>query len=817
MHNPAVDAAPPAAEGRRRFLSAGSGAGRYLLSPWLATLLGLLCFANSVGHDFTYDDRPLVLDNPRIRTLTDFRAVWLSDWWEGLKDRPDLGAQRDRLYRPLTLFTFALNYAVHECHPAGYHLLNIALHGIVCFLLWHFARRLVGDPTVASVAAVLFAVHPVHAEAVAGIVGRAEVLAALFLLVGLLLLQPGRYGARPLHDSVAPASSRWDDRDRARSLHSQTGRPGLYRALLAALAFLAALLSKETAVCYPAMALLTLYATPGKQPRSRRWWLMHAGCLLLPLLVYFPLRYVALEDHLFRAAPADVLMNPLVSATPTQRVAGAFTVLGHYTRLLAVPNRLCADYGLAIVDPAGGFTVMTLVGLLAAGGLGLGLFGFTRQGPRWRQVAVLSAMILAGYALISNTALLIGVSLAERLMYWPSAVVLILVAVGVVEFWRRQCISGKLPAARTRLLQVLGVLLVLALGLWTAVRNADWVNNVTLFTRDVTTNPQGAFLNKNCAVALMKLWKSGPTPNEAHAARWAAAERYLRRLNLWGEDWTPEHKRAALLEAARRHLSTAIRIHPGFGEALSLRGQVRAQLGDQEGARADLNSALLLIPNHREARETLAKLSHEGAPAEQRLAALRDAVAENPTDPARRLALGQALLESGRYAAALEQIERAAELEPDNAETLRQLGVALALAGENKQAIEVFRRLLTLNPDDWQVHANLTTLLSEQDSAAALLHARRAYELQPNDLRSRVNLAEAYVLNERTAEALKLYRHIEHALGPAHPYRPIITEHIAMLERGVVSRRGVQWNWIAAGAALSALALVLYVKRPRQD
>lgn len=80
---------------------------------WLAPVLGLACFASSATNHFAYDDQPLIVDNPRIRNLTDFRALWLSDWWKLAESGPESNPRRDRLYRPLTLFSLALNYAVH--------------------------------------------------------------------------------------------------------------------------------------------------------------------------------------------------------------------------------------------------------------------------------------------------------------------------------------------------------------------------------------------------------------------------------------------------------------------------------------------------------------------------------------------------------------------------------------------------------------------------------------------------------------------------------------------------------------------------------
>ena len=695
----------------------------WLATPWPATLLGVLCFINTLSNDFVYDDRALVLDNPRIQSLTNWHAIWLSDWWQVLEDDGGDSGGRDRLYRPLTLCSFAVNYALHGLSPVGYHLGNILLHGLACLLLWHAARRVLADAATASLATALFAVHPVHAEAVANIVGRAEILAAVFLLLGMLVLLP------------------------------RDGVPSLGRTVAGAAAFFAALLAKETAVCFPAIALLVLYLQPACRRQPVRWWLLRAACLVPPLVIYFPLRYVALGHQLIRSAPVETLMNPLIAALPADRVVGSATILGSYARLLLVPNRLSCDYGLAVVNPAGGVTAATLMGFLTLAGLVVAMVGFVRRTPRWHVLAVLTAMLIASYALISNTVLLIGVSLAERLMYWPSALVVMMAGLGLVAFWRRHCTVGGRLEPRARLLAVLGVAVLAALGLRTVTRNADWRTNATLFARDVVTCPASAQLNKCHAVELVREAKAATDPAACNG----------------------------LLLAAETYLARATRIDPGYAEAWLWRGKVVAELGDLHQAQQYLESALLLRPSHQDTRETLAKVQYQGGETD-RLDPLRAAVAAEPDNPARRLALGNALLDLGRHAEAREQLARAAELAPDDPVILRQWGKSLLFPEPDPRVLDVFRRVMELKPNDWETHLNLSTLLAETDPASSLEHAKRAIELQPDDWRTHANLAEALALNGRIDEALDIYRPLERSLPSDDPYRNVIHARIERLE-----------------------------------
>ncbi|MFQ5806274.1 MAG: tetratricopeptide repeat protein [Phycisphaerae bacterium] len=709
--------------------------------PWPAVILGLLCSANSVFNTFTYDDNAIVRRNPRIQSLTNFHELWLTDWWyEHIDDEPILDPARDRLYRPLTLFSFALNYAVHEVRPLGYHVVNVLLHAGVCLLVWCFSRRLFDDAAIAAVAAILFAVHPAHSEAVAGIVGRGEVLAAGFMLLGLLALLP------------------------------RAGPPGGSRTLLAAPAFLAAMLSKETAVCFPAVALLTLHAANRGRRLPRRWWLLHAAALVLPLAVYFPLRYYALEERLIRTALTSTLFNPLQAADLAGRLHGPFTILGHYACLLIVPSRLSCDYGLAVFNPGGGPELMTLLGALTAGGLVVALVGYRRTSPTWRRLAVLSAIFLASYALISNTLLLIGVSLAERLIYWPSVPLLLAVAVGVVGFWRTYCQPGRPLRQRAGLLRTFGVLLLLALGLRSVVRNSDWKNDERLFKTDLGISEDWQIpSNWRAERQSAHLCNSLARISISHAIDAVAAGN--------------EAARAAWLDRAERLLNAALGIRQRYADALKNLGAVWLLRGQKEQALEYFEASLWLNPTDKSAQQHAGQLRGETQAHAARATELQREIERRPDDPDLRLRLSEVLIGLGRNYEALEQSEQAVRLAPDSVAALGAYGQALLLNLQQERALKVFQQVLEREPTDWQAHANVSKLLSERDPAAALHHARMAFDLQPNDLRTQINLATAYALNDQLEEALRRLRAIERNLPAADPRRRLVTDWIRELER----------------------------------
>ena len=145
-------------------------------------LTAIACYVNAVGNEFVLDDTRLIRDNLRIRSLANIPHLFASSYWDV--------AGPQALYRPLVLVSYAVQYAIHGLSPAGYTAVNIALHAAVSILLFSLVRAIGGSLFAAGVAGIAFAVHPVHTEAVTGISGRPELLAAFFVLLAVSLSLP---------------------------------------------------------------------------------------------------------------------------------------------------------------------------------------------------------------------------------------------------------------------------------------------------------------------------------------------------------------------------------------------------------------------------------------------------------------------------------------------------------------------------------------------------------------------------------------------------------------------------------------------------
>lgn len=377
-------------------------------------VLAIMAMGLVVRNGWSQDDVDLIAANGAIQQasglLTGFSTPWWPPPWE-------LG-----LYRPLARSFLTLQWTLFQGAPWGVHLTSLLLYIVAVLGVWRLATDLL-PAGAAWIAAALFAVHPVHVEAVALGVNQGELVVAILATAALrrlLALRRGAVGAR----------SGWG---------------------WIAVMVLAALLFKEHAVVIPLLLLaadLSLPLPAGALSWRTRW----PGYLGLVVLVtgFWGVRALVLGD-LAGAPPASGLVPELVPR--------ALTMLGVvpiWARLFFWPAQLQADYAPMEIVPWNGWTgAQTLGLLLLLAWIGMFVWGWRRSRP------VAFAVLWIGIALIpvSNILLPTGILAAERVLFLPSVGVALLLAAGA---------AALVPARsdRTaRLVQVTGGALLLGLGM----------------------------------------------------------------------------------------------------------------------------------------------------------------------------------------------------------------------------------------------------------------------------------------------------------------------------------------------------------------
>ena len=476
--------------------------------------LAVVVYLNALPAGFTFDDEPDIVNNPAVTQGVDPVSSLASPLPPG------------DLYRPLTVFTFAINYALSGWWPLPFHAVNVVLHAMVTLLVFVLARRLFGSDRPAALAALLFAIHPVHTEAVTSLVGRAEVLGAAFGLIALLT-------ADPLDAAASP-----------------TRRLALR--LVSVAAFALALMSKESALTVLPLLIVYRAARRADPFASGVWaelrsgdWLPYALCAGLFLGTRF---YVvtAVEAPL----PLTPLNNILGFVPWSVRIRSALGVLWDYFGLLNVPLVLSADYSYNQVSVISGWLdvrfIAGLVVLLAGTGVAIG--------HRQASIRFATALPLVALALTSNLLMPIGTIKAERLLYLPSVGWALLVGYAF-DRW--------LATRRYRSIAAAALcVLVAAFGARTWLRNWDWKNNATLYRSMVETAPDSAKSRYNFGVLLQQQF----------ADELAVPE--FRRAFATYPQWAEialgigiGYQRRGFTDRAVEWYTKALEVDPGFGKA----------------------------------------------------------------------------------------------------------------------------------------------------------------------------------------------------------------------------------------------------------
>ncbi len=432
--------------------------------PRTALFFGLLAlsvalYSSSLGNAFVLDDGPAVVSNPNAHWPPDLAGIATTNYWGSPPHYRDL-----TIYRPLTTLSFVLVDGVVEgdAAPAAQRAVNIGLHALASWLVALLILAWAGGLGAAWVAGVLFALHPVHSEAVLGVVSRAELLAAVFVLLAVL----NHLG--------------WA-REEARSAWVRRGIVGIFLVSLA-------LFCKENGATVIVGLLLVDGASAlgrrlgAKGPRSGAPWWVHMGNIGV-LAGYMLVRSQVLSGLL--AGDLNPYDNPLVGASLLARILTPFKLLLINCRLLVAPLELTWDYSFNHVPVVSSLWDPVAWGGLAVAGVALALLVWAFRRDR----ALASALVLfaASYSVVSNMVFLSTIIMAERVLYLPSAFFLSAVVLVGVRAWPGEEASW----ARRGLITAL-VLVSCGFAARTAVRIPEWRDGLSLAEAGVRVAPDSA-------------------------------------------------------------------------------------------------------------------------------------------------------------------------------------------------------------------------------------------------------------------------------------------------------------------------------------
>lgn len=623
----------------------------FLWHPFLVLMIGILAYANTLTHQFTQDDAIVIYDNMfTTQGVKGLKGLFTKDTFFGFfktegKDKLVTGGR----YRPLTPAMFALEYQLAGNNPLLGHLMNIVLYGLLCFLIYHVLSLLIcykndtpENRYLILAAALIYALHPIHTEAVANIKGRDEIMSMAGSMLALYF------------------TLKYVDNAKLKNI------------FFASLWLFIALLSKENAITFLAVIPLAVYFFRDKDIITSSKYGLY---MLIPAVLFLAIRGNILGND-FGGTPMELMNNPYlkwvnnsyVPFTGGERLATIFYTLGKYIQLLIFPHPLTHDYYpryIPIKNFADAGVIISV--LVYTGSAILGMMSMRKRSlPGF---AVLYFLITL--SIVSNLVFPIGTNMSERFMFMPSLGFALLLGWILVEVVYKK--AGK------NIFTIVMSILLLLYGVKTITRNLVWESDFRLFTTDVKTSVNSAKV-LNAAGGALTTEAFNETDEKRKGEMLREAIGYLTKAL----EVHPTYKNAYLImgnahyylqeyDQAIRAYDNALRLDPDFNDAAA-------------------NLSIALRDAGRRAGEVENNL-------EKAMQFLSRSLSLNSNDAETLRLLGVAYGIQGNHTEAVKYFEKVVQLLPEHAPSYLNLANAYLNAGDINNSNRYRNRAQELDPN----------------------------------------------------------------------------------------------------------------------
>ncbi len=571
----------------------------------LILLAAVVMYSPVIGYPFTnWDDDIHVTNNPSIHQLS----------WSSVAE---LFRPTDRyMYHPLTMVSYMLEWHVAGPDPSLFHTTNLLLHCLNIIALFFLFRTLRANAALALFAVALFALHPLQVESVAWISARKDLLSVFFLLISLLLFVRRRENS-------------------------------FMMLLPSLLAFIAALLSKPSAVVLPGVIMLL-------QRALEKEWRRESFVPIIPFAVIAGFYTIFIANTVTSPSAAPMTLYPL-----WERIVLTVYAAVSYPLQFLVPIGLSANYAYPALTEAPlpmRYSVTAMAGILAA----LGAVLFRKKNPEILFGAAVYVILIAPTLQLipfHNAALT-----ADRYVY----VGLVGLSIALFGIVHRVFVS---VGAGTGLFRFVLLLIVTMHIVWTVERIPVWKGSVELFSDVLRNDPENviAFGNRANARIAAGDYTGAIEDCDRMLARLPrnAKAHYNRAL---------AHGQLGQWNASIADFSAAEEFGFRSANLYLQRGWSYRQAGKGDKATDDFSTALRIDPLSAEAIVMLDSLRREGHPSPEFTAAVRRYLESDPHHPAIRTISAAVAFEAGEVGRAADELARAFAHQPE-----QEKDIALAL------------------------------------------------------------------------------------------------------------------------------------------
>lgn len=614
----------------------------------LLVLATAVVYLPATQGGFIWDDDDYVVQNRTLRDWNGLKSIWLN---------PGSTPQ----YYPLVHTSFWCEYQLWELNPSGYHITNIFLHALNALLLWRLLILL--SVPGAWVAAVVFAVHPVHVESVAWITERKNVLSGCFYLLCLHAYIRHWDFSKPVADRLADSPTPTGNRRR------------WY--LLSVVCFIAALLSKTVTATLPAVILVLVWWKQGHIPYRR-------AIGLLPMLlvgIAFGLLTIWLEKFQVGASGIDWDLSLV------ERCLIAGRAIWFYAGKLVWPIPLIFTYPRWSIDAnqfAQYLYPLTAVTVLISLWWQRSKIG---RGPL-AAVLIFIGTLFPALGFLDVYPMRFSY-VADHFQYLASIAVITLIISSIATF------AANHLEARPTFLTAISLSVVLMLMALTWRQSLIYEGLETLWRDTLDKNPSSFMAHNNLGALLNR------------RGDYKEAESHLReamRLKPGFVDSVVNmgkaHEGQGDLNGAMTYYQQAVELNPNFAPALNGLGAMHGAKGDMQTAEEYFLKAVHANSDYVSARINLAVIYASRADHQAAINQLEMVLRQQPEMSVARDHLINAYVAAGKLDEAEERLESFLNESPGDTRLLGTLGVVKAQQQQYRAAIDCFEQVLALNPDD---------------------------------------------------------------------------------------------------------------------
>lgn len=665
-------------------------------------LLVALFYCDTLSLNYALDDRMVIMESKPVIEggWSGIKSIFTEDTFSGY-----FGTEKSLVaggrYRPISQFTFLVEFQLFGQHvkeqigdvsdfanlhnytheqyfadshlPLVSHLFNILYFALLCLLVYQVMRKVFARYTgekwyqsLAFLAALLFAIHPIHTEAVANVKGRDEIFAMLGAMAAL-----------------------W-------CCLKYVDKHQWWYLLISFVAMLFGIFSKENAITFLAVVPLTLffYEQPNKKSADYAWTILP---LLVASAIFIYVRYRVLGSFMPEDHTRNVLNNPFVNAQKINEIATVLLTWGIYFKLLVFPHPLTHDYypwQLQVITPANPIVWVVLVASVC-------LLVYALMNLKKKTVLAYGILFFViTFSITSNLLFNVGTFMNERFVFIPSLGFTLIIAFGCY----------KMMTSKSAVMQksTLAALLVVTLlcGAKTISRNLTWKDDFTLFLTDVNVSSNSIKCNISAGGSELQLWKRHHKERDkkmAYQYLGRALELDHNALNayiLLGELYFLDDR----IEESCRAYTTAAQIDP-----------LNKMVAD--------NLAVAQNRLHASQFDKVDELLSQGR-VEEALAFVNQKLQENPDDLVAMNVKGNVIGRGfHRYDEAIAIYKHILDIDPKFSSAWENMAIACALKDDVVSAEKFFLKALELTPDNQNVINNMKLLYQQMgtpEKAAAL-------------------------------------------------------------------------------------------------